>query len=452
VKAKEEKIRKQKDKKHASGPGFEILTPGEALATLVQNPWTNIGPAPMDGGQIGQTATTRDMSGRIADVAVDPNNTDHWLVAGAFGGIWETTNGSNASTVWAPRTDSQPSLAMGAIAFALSDPSIVYAGTGEASFTCDSYFGAGLLKSTNGGTDWQPIESTPSFEGVTFSDIKTNPANSSNLLAATASGISGKSCESPPYTTSGSRGIFESGDAGQNWVSRQAGSASDLEVNPTNFNNQYAGFFGDGVYRSTNGGDGWTKLTTALVPTSEWNTLVGGIGRVELAIAPSNGNVLYVSIQDRDDSPDDVGNDLGLLGLWKTENAWDMEPTFTRINTGPTDDGSGTYGYCGWNIAYSQAGKQCHYDHEIIVDPANANILYAGGVPLWRYNGTTGVWTEISRTTNAVASTGIHVDQHAMAWVGTTRLIVGNDGGVWSTTNASSTGATKCRAWLREST
>ena len=89
------------------------------------------------------------MSGRIAAVAVDPSDVTHWLIGAAQGGVWETRS---TGTTWTPKTDSQASLAMGAIAFAPSDPNIIYAGTGEANFSGDSYAGEGLLKSADGGT------------------------------------------------------------------------------------------------------------------------------------------------------------------------------------------------------------------------------------------------------------------------------------------------------------
>ena len=120
---------------------------------------------------------------------------------------------------------------------------------------------------------------------------------------------------------------------------------------------------------------------------------------------------MYVSIQDALDSSSTV-NDGGLLGLWFTSDAWSATPTWTSIDTSAIPPAGS---YC-WN--------QCYYDEVLSVDPANASILYAGGVYLWKYNGST--WTDVT--------TSIHVDQHAMAWAGT-RLIVGNDGGVFSTTN-----------------
>jgi hypothetical protein len=98
---------------------------GTIPATLETARWVNIGPAPILDGPT-------PMSGRVADIAVDPGDRGHWLIGAAQGGIWETRD---AGTTWTPRTDDQVSLAMGAIAFAPSDPRIVYAGTGEAVFS-----------------------------------------------------------------------------------------------------------------------------------------------------------------------------------------------------------------------------------------------------------------------------------------------------------------------------
>ena len=99
----------------------------------------NIGPAPILNGQ---TNPQSPVSGRVADVAVDPGNPNHWLIGAAQGGIWETFNGG---TTWAPRTDDPPTLALGAIAFAPSNPNIVYASTGEAVFSA-AYPGEGCLQ------------------------------------------------------------------------------------------------------------------------------------------------------------------------------------------------------------------------------------------------------------------------------------------------------------------
>ena len=375
----------------AAPPTPATLTQG---AVPTNGIWQNVGPAPITSG-----AAT--FSGRVTAIAVDPSDSNHWLIGGAQGGVWETTDGG---TNWAPRTDSKVSLAMGALAFSASNPDIVYAGTGEGSFSGDSYAGGGLLKSTDGGTSWSLLAAA-TFAKSGFNAIRVDPTNADVLVAASTRGIAGKLASFPPLPL---RGIFRSTDGGSTWSRRLAGEATDIAVNPANFSQQYGGI-GDnfqaaanGVYRSLDGGVTWNPIA------GPWTGLSGGVGRVALAIAPSNANVLYVSIQDVFSSPSQP-NDGRLLGLWVTSDAWSATPTWTAIDATPAS------GYC---------SSQCWYDHVLSVDPANPSILYAGGVGLWKFNGTT--WTNVT--------TGIHVDQHAMAWVGS-RFIVGNDGGVFSTIN-----------------
>ena len=386
----------------------------------------SIGPAPVLGGQIGATGGTRPMSGRVADIAIDPTDPSHWLVGGAQGGVWET---SDSGATWTPLTDGEVSLATGAIAFAPSNTSILYVGTGEAAFAGDAYAGGGMLKSTDGGATWTTI-GTAEFAQRSFSDIKVDPSTDQTVVAATARGTAGRGGGGPINPPPA--GIYRSTNGGTTWTNTLAGMATDLEVDATNFANQFAGIgeiFGaaaNGVYRSTNGGASWAALT------GPWTALAGGVGRVELASAPSAPNTLYVSIHDAFDG---VGNDGGMLGLWVSTDALATTPTWAGIALGPTDNGTGLFGYCGWSPAFGSASNQCWYDHEISVDPLTSTTLFAGGVPLWRWDGAT--WVHVSKTDTDPAN-GIHVDQHSMAWAGS-QLVVGNDGGVWSTTDGGTT-------------
>ncbi len=383
-----------------------------------QDRWRTIGPAPILGGQIGRRGGTRPMSGRVTAIAVDPRDENRWLIGGAQGGVWETRD---AGSSWKPLTDDQPALAIGAIAFAPSDPNILYVGTGTAVFAQSSFAGAGLLKSSDGGATWQRVGT---LTRVSFSDLRVDPLNANRLVAATAIGIAGRGRERPPQIPP--LGLIVSEDGGGSWTVRLNGWATDLEVDPRTFRRQFAALgnpFGSSVnalYRSTDAGQTWTRIE------GPWSQLQGGVGRIELALAPSDPNTLYVSIQD---AVDGVREDGGLLGLWRTSNAWDEKPAWTPISIEATDDGSGRHGYCGWDPAFRAATDQCWFNHELSVDPTDPDILYAGGIPLWKFDGTR--WIEVSKTV-ADPTAGIHVDQHAMAWAGR-RLIVGNDGGVWST-------------------
>ncbi|MEO8428745.1 MAG: hypothetical protein ABI651_16730 [Verrucomicrobiota bacterium] len=363
---------------------FRASVPGTIAAALGTQRWVNIGPAPILDGA---TDPSLPVSGRVADIAVDPGNRDHWLIGAAQGGIWETRD---AGTTWAPRTDDQVSLAMGAIAFAPSDPRIVYAGTGEALFTSTAYGGEGVLKSADGGATWQYLSSTAAwFSLARFSDLRVDPANPDVVVAATLS-ANPEGC-----------GIMKSTDGGLTWSRKLLGNATDLEIAPKNFARQYAaitdlgGDLSIALQRSTDAGEKWTPIN------GPWTSLIGGAGRVELAIAPSNPKVLYASI------PTFQGR--ASLGIWRTDNAWEVTPKWIQIPN-PPEIG---------NLFYS---------HELIVDPTNPAVLFFGGTRLWRYEHDG--WTDV--TGNA------HLDTHTLAWAGK-RLISGNDGGVWSSTDDGNT-------------
>ena len=349
------------------------VAPGFSPAAVVPgNAWVPVGPAPIFNGQ---TSGSQPVSGRIGDIAVNPSNYNHWVVGTAQGGLWLTRD---AGTTWRAISDDQASLAFGALAFAPSATNVIYAGTGEEVFSGDAVAGAGVLKSSDGGISWQLL-AAGTFSGYSFSVIRVHPSDPNVVLASTT------------------RGIYKSTDGGVNWTQKRSGTGTDLEVDSSNFTNQYCaigstgGSALNGVYRSTNLGETWALIT------GPWTSL-SGVGRIEMAISPSSPATLYVSVHDTSDG--------GSLGMWRTDNAWDAAPTFVQL----PDPGSG-FGNL-W------------YNHEVIVDPVNPNLLYAGATTFKKFDGVT--WTEILQT--------MHVDFHAVAFAGT-RLVIGNDGGMWSTTN-----------------
>ena len=130
-----------------------------------QTKWTFLGPAPLNSLNTGGTA-----SGRVTSIAVDPTNSQIVYIGTAEGGIWKTTNGG---ATWATTSDQAPSLAIGSITIDPSPASCspgpcttIYAGTGEDNFNADAYYGVGILKSTDGGTNWVQITgSSGSFVG-----------------------------------------------------------------------------------------------------------------------------------------------------------------------------------------------------------------------------------------------------------------------------------------------
>jgi hypothetical protein len=406
--------------------------------------WYNIGPQPIIISPDFNTILFA--AGRVPALAVDPSNSNHWLIGAAQGGIWESTN---AGTFW-PRTDDQPSLAMGAIAFAPGNPSIVYAGTGEANFRGDAYAGAGLLISQDGGTDWQMLNTN--FAKTSFSRILVDPSNSGNLAVATTRGGAGVGEESAGHnllTGAPARGVYVSTNGGTDFNLVLTGEATALADNPNNFNQQYAGLgeiYGDptnGVYRTT---DGWqtsepihgpwttTNFTYTNFPIATnyvvtcsnmmcytnpvvtYTNLITGTnfiagGRIAIAISPSNPNTLYVGVSDPRSR-----YVSSLRGIWVTTDAWDANPIWTQL---PSPLKLATNGV---NL------PRFWYFFDLLVDPADPTVLYLAEFDVWRYS--TGTWINLTDKSN-----NSHPDNHIMAWVHTGgssyKMLLGNDGGVY---------------------
>ncbi|MGH2487940.1 MAG: WD40/YVTN/BNR-like repeat-containing protein, partial [Ktedonobacterales bacterium] len=243
--------------------------------------WHPIGPAPIN---VGYTT----YSGRVSALAVDPTtsgaSTTIYLGA-AGGGVWKSVNNGVS---WGPLTDGQQSLAIGAIALDPNNSQIVYVGTGEPNQSADSYFGDGILKSTNGGATW-------TLEGQAFfgdrvnaiQKIIVNPRDSSQIFVAYTSGFALSTDGGVTYT------LISSGIPTNYAV-------DDLGINPTtNPVTLYATVRANGMYESTTGGTSWAALTTGLPTAGNWY-------RSALAVAPSNPSVLYTVVTDGAGNPSDV--------------------------------------------------------------------------------------------------------------------------------------------------
>lgn len=385
--------------------------------------WHGIGPAGIQNYNPYEVLLY-DTSGRVAALAVDPTNASHWLIGAAQGGIWETFN---SGTNWQTGTDSQASLAMGAIAFAPSNPSLVYAGTGEPNFRADAYAGQGLLVSTDGGSSWQMLNTN--FADTSFSHVLVDPADSNTLAVATLRGGDGifeESSGSNLISFAPSRGVFVSTNAGTNFTQVLTGEATALAACPTNFSFQYAGLgeiYGapsNGVYRTT---DGWA--TSQLIP-GPWTSLAAPsqMGRIAMAAAPTDPNTFYVEV-----SSSRTNYIAPLLGIWCSTNAWAATPSWSALPlpNGPADIDPNI------GINYNFDLPRFWYFSDLLVDSTNSQILYMVNFSVWEYDPVPGFSNNIPGWTSLADS--IHPDNHVMAWVpdgnNAFQMLLGNDGGVW---------------------
>jgi photosystem II stability/assembly factor-like uncharacterized protein len=386
------KALKQLDEKTAAERVLRLKSGARPLPS-----WTSIGPEPVD-----TPYTDPVVSGRVTALAINPSNNNAVYLAGAQGGVWQTTNGG---TTWIPLTDTQASLAVGSIVLDPSNASIIYVGTGEENFSGDSYYGAGILKSTDGGATWThicgpfcgPVGQDGYYGGgARIGALAVHPTNGQILLAAVALLFKD--------------GIYRSADGGNTWTQVLSGNpGTAVMFDPTNGNIAYAAlgssFSGgtESVYKSLNGGQTWVAdngTGSNILP-------LANAGRIVLAMAPSSTTTLYASLANVKDG--------SLLGFFKTTDggtSWTALPSVSD--------------YC---------TPQCNYDNVIAVQPTNANVVFAGGAfstTLVRSLDGGSSWSTLQSAQNGGF---LHADMHALAFTPDgSMLYLGNDGGAYSTT------------------
>ena len=232
------------------------------------------------------------LSGRIADIAIHPNDENVWYVAVGSGGVWKT---ENAGTTWSPIFDKEVSYSIGCVAIDERNPSVIWVGTGENVGGRHVGYGDGIYRSRDGGKTWDNMGLKKSEH---ISEILIHPNNSDVVWVAV---------QGPLWNKGGERGLYKTTDGGVNWK-RVLGNSewtgvTDIMMDPRNPQVLYAATWdrhrtvasfmgggpGSGIHRSFDGGETWEKLTNGL-PKSN-------LGKTGLAISPQQPDVLYAAIE-----------------------------------------------------------------------------------------------------------------------------------------------------------
>ena len=256
-------------------PAQETEKPKTDLSGLA---WRSLGPA--------------FMSGRIADIAIHPQDDNIWYVAVGSGGVWKTVN---AGVTWSSIFDGQGSYSIGCVSIDPRNPNRIWVGTGENVGGRHMGYGDGIYLSTDGGKSW---ENKGLKDSEHIGKIVVHPDNSDVVWVA---------AQGPLWNKGGQRGVYKSTDGGNNWKlvlgDEEWVGATELVMDPRNPMVLYAASWqrhrtvaaymgggpGSGLHRSTDGGESWEELKNGLPD--------GPMGKIGLAISPQQPDVLYAAIE-----------------------------------------------------------------------------------------------------------------------------------------------------------
>ena len=338
------------------------------------------------------------MSGRIADIAIDPINENVWYVAVGSGGVWKT---ENSGTTWKPIADDMPFYSTGCITVDPHNNSSIWLGTGENVGGRHVGIGHGIYHSSDGGESWDDMGLK---ESEHISKIIVSPKDPNVVWAAS---------QGPLWSSGGERGLFKTSDGGRTWrntleINKWTG-VTDLVIDPKNPDILYAASWqrhrnvaalmgggpGTSIYKSTDGGENWFEIDNGL-PSSN-------MGKIGLAISPLKPNVLYAAIElDRRNG-----------AVYRSENSggsWKKMSNTVSGGTGP------------------------HYYQELVASPHVFDKIYLMNVRvLVSEDGGENFYTMSERRK--------HSDNHSLTFKANdpNYMLIGTDGGIYESFDDSET-------------
>ena len=329
-------------------------------------------------------------SGRIADIAIHPEDESVWYVAVGSGGVWKT---ENAATTWKPIFDRQESYSIGCITIDPTNPHRIYVGSGENVGGRHVGFGDGVYRSEDDGRTWKNIGLKDSEH---ISKIIVHPEDSQTLWVA---------AQGPLWSKGGERGVYKTTDGGKTWK-RTLGDAewtgaTDMLIDPRNPDVLYAATWqrhrtvamylgggpGSGIHKSVDGGETWEKLTSG-IPKSN-------LGKIGLAMSHFDPNTIYAAIE--------LDRTKGGLFISKNEGlTWSKQSDAVSGGTGP------------------------HYYQELYASPHQDGRLYL-------MNNYVQISDDHGKTFRSMNERNKHVDSHAMAFKKSDPdyVLFGTDGGLY---------------------
>ncbi len=329
-------------------------------------------------------------SGRIADIAIHPENENVWYIAVGSGGVWKTMN---SGTTWTPIFDKEKSYSIGCVTIDTNNPQTIWVGTGENVGGRHMGFGDGIYVSHDDGKTWKNKGLKQSEH---LSKIIIHPKDP-NVLWVAAQG--------PLWSKGGDRGLYKTVDGGNTWKKTLGGSewtgVTDLLIDPENSDILYAATWdrhrtvaaymgggpGSGIHKSTDGGETWTKLTNG-IPKSN-------LGKIGLALSPFNNKVIYAAIE--------LDRKKGGVYISKNQGtSWEKQSDAVSGGTGP------------------------HYYQELYASPHEEGKLFL-------MSNTVQISDDHGKHFRFMNEEKKHVDSHAMAFRASdpNYVLFGTDGGLY---------------------
>ena len=431
---------------------------------MVKNiPFRNVGPTVM--------------SGRVVDLAVDPEDPFHFYVAYASGSLWETKNNGTSFT---PIFDNQIVMTIGDIVVDWAND-IIYVGSGENNSSRSSYSGYGVFKSSDNGANWEHLGLEETHH---IGRILLHPIDPNTIWVAALGHL---------YTENPERGIYKSTDGGKTWsktlfVNNRTGIV-ELIMHPSNPDLLIAAAWekdrkawdfteagpGTAIYRSEDGGETWNEISdNSGFPDTD------GTGRIGLEFAPSDPNIIYAILDNQDRREKEEDEEKAILtkealrnmtketflalenkdinaylddeGFPRDYNAVDIKDDVEKGDVKPLDlvtytedansllfdtpvkggemykseDAGKTWTKTHEDYIESMIYSYGYYFGQVRVDPKDPDVIYTMGVPIVRSD-------DGGKTFKSINEDNVHVDHHAL-WINpenSKHLILGNDGGVY---------------------